>query len=572
MTTVLVVDDMAAFREPIAASLRLAGYETICATDGEDALEWTRRRRPDLILLDVAMPKMDGLTFLRHLRAEAGIANTKVILLTAHSEKTHVMTAATLGVRDYLLKSQFRLKDLEERIKRLEQPGCVPATPSARPAVPIYQSNAVPNKVVIDDTGLPPLISRKMFQERIKRVCETRALSGSVTQVISLASSSEGGMLQLADLIARDPILSARVLQAANAATYTSRGPAVTNIQNAIRKLGFSTIKNIAASISVFDCMPQSDNNGLATIRCWQHSFAVAQICEQLAKIASPELSGSAYLVGLCHDLADIFIRLEFGKEYQALTELARDTGQPIETLQREVFGMNAGEICSAVLTTLAIPEPIRRPIEAFLCAKSILPSESLVRILQMAEYYANSAQLSASPEAMISPFTQSFCLSAIGHKNPPKLDPQLLRSEVQAITVSLSQLSRTDQGELMKPDFQRRSAKVWLARDAAISAFDPLEVALGNMAETIVSARLPAVDEVAQIDGLVTVTAKDETAGFTAADHAAITNLTCRSGRSLSVLSFSNLDGKTPRTGPNPNGRGNISLASLAGFISSLQ
>jgi two-component system chemotaxis response regulator CheY len=110
VTTILVVDDMAVFREPIAASLRLAGYETLCAADGEDALRVARARRPDLILLDVSMPKMDGLTFLKHLRADPEVAGTRVILLTALSEKKHVLSAGALGVRDYLLKSRFRLQ------------------------------------------------------------------------------------------------------------------------------------------------------------------------------------------------------------------------------------------------------------------------------------------------------------------------------------------------------------------------------------------------------------------------------------------------------------------------------
>ena len=117
---ILVVDDMAVFREPIAASLRLAGYETICAADGEEALRFARAQHPDLILLDASMPKMDGLTVLRELRCDSEIAKTPVILLTAVSDKKHVVAAGALGVREYLLKSPFRLKDLLERIAKLE--------------------------------------------------------------------------------------------------------------------------------------------------------------------------------------------------------------------------------------------------------------------------------------------------------------------------------------------------------------------------------------------------------------------------------------------------------------------
>src|SRR5687767_13301151 len=109
-TTVLVVDDMAIFRDPIAASLRLAGYETLCAADGAEALQVTRDRRPNLVLLDLAMPKVDGITFLKQLRADPAVAGTPVILLTAISERKSVLAAAELGVSDYLLKSRFTLK------------------------------------------------------------------------------------------------------------------------------------------------------------------------------------------------------------------------------------------------------------------------------------------------------------------------------------------------------------------------------------------------------------------------------------------------------------------------------
>src|SRR4051794_7700849 len=118
MSTILVVDDMAIIRDPIAASLRLAGFRTLVASDGNEALTVTRAKRPDLILLDVAMPKMDGLVFLKHLRADPEIAKTPVILLTAVSDRKCVVTAAGMGVGEYLLKSRFRMADLLGRIQR----------------------------------------------------------------------------------------------------------------------------------------------------------------------------------------------------------------------------------------------------------------------------------------------------------------------------------------------------------------------------------------------------------------------------------------------------------------------
>jgi CheY-like chemotaxis protein len=118
MSLVMVVDDMALVREPIAAALRGAGYATVCAQDGEGAVSIAGESRPDVIVLDVLMPGMDGMQVLRTLRKRAETAKTPVILLTSTSEKPVVMEAARLGVRDYILKTHFSLPQLLYRVTR----------------------------------------------------------------------------------------------------------------------------------------------------------------------------------------------------------------------------------------------------------------------------------------------------------------------------------------------------------------------------------------------------------------------------------------------------------------------
>lgn len=117
MKKILVVDDMAIFREPIAASLRREGYESICASDGRQALNLLCGQRPDLILLDIAMPVMDGLSLLRAIRKQPNLRNIPVIMLTALSERETLTQAIQVGVQGYLLKSQFSLDDLLERVR-----------------------------------------------------------------------------------------------------------------------------------------------------------------------------------------------------------------------------------------------------------------------------------------------------------------------------------------------------------------------------------------------------------------------------------------------------------------------
>lgn len=116
MARILVVDDKSIFRDPIAAGLRLAGHVAMTASDGCEALGIARRERPDLILLDVAMPVMDGLTCLKQMREDPALASTPVILLTAISDRDFVVRARELGTEEYLLKSRFSLKELLARV------------------------------------------------------------------------------------------------------------------------------------------------------------------------------------------------------------------------------------------------------------------------------------------------------------------------------------------------------------------------------------------------------------------------------------------------------------------------
>ncbi len=116
MTRILVVDDLAIFREPIVAALRANGYEAIWAENGREALRLVKTSSPDLILLDVSMPVMDGLEYLRTVEADRTIPRPPVILLTAVAERDYIVKAAKLGVKHYLVKSQFSLEDLLARI------------------------------------------------------------------------------------------------------------------------------------------------------------------------------------------------------------------------------------------------------------------------------------------------------------------------------------------------------------------------------------------------------------------------------------------------------------------------
>ena len=100
---VLVVDDEETIAEVVARYLERAGYETTVAYDGEQAIESAERLRPDLVVLDVMLPKVGGLEVMRRLRAER-VDPPAVILLTARGEETDRISGLRLGADDYVVK------------------------------------------------------------------------------------------------------------------------------------------------------------------------------------------------------------------------------------------------------------------------------------------------------------------------------------------------------------------------------------------------------------------------------------------------------------------------------------
>jgi DNA-binding response OmpR family regulator len=122
MNTILVVDDQSSVRQLLQEYLTEQGYRIVTASDGQAALYTARHMQPDLILLDIMMPKMDGYQFLRQYRTER---QTPVIIITAREEETDAVLGLDLGADDYIIKP-FRMRELLSRIKavlrRLEEP------------------------------------------------------------------------------------------------------------------------------------------------------------------------------------------------------------------------------------------------------------------------------------------------------------------------------------------------------------------------------------------------------------------------------------------------------------------
>jgi CheY-like chemotaxis protein len=103
---ILLVEDSKPIRRENVSALHKAGYEVFCAEDGESALQLARERKPDLILLDMILPKMSGQEVLQHLKRESITAEIPVVVLSSLSEKNRQKLLEE-GAEEYLEKSSL---------------------------------------------------------------------------------------------------------------------------------------------------------------------------------------------------------------------------------------------------------------------------------------------------------------------------------------------------------------------------------------------------------------------------------------------------------------------------------
>jgi DNA-binding response OmpR family regulator len=111
--TILIVDDQSSVRQLLQEYFTEQGFRVLTATDGQNAIYMARHEPPDLILLDIMMPKMDGYQFLRQYRLER---QTPVIIITAREEETDAVLGLELGADDYVVKP-FRMRELVARVR-----------------------------------------------------------------------------------------------------------------------------------------------------------------------------------------------------------------------------------------------------------------------------------------------------------------------------------------------------------------------------------------------------------------------------------------------------------------------
>ena len=519
---ILVADPSAFCREILKTALEGRGFSISACTPQElrDALPCVN---PELLLLEPGTMDGPGLSILEALRKDARWNALPVVILTEAADKASVIKAATLGVRDFILKPRFTTAELLTRIRKYvasAKPASAPASSddsaAAVPKVakPAYNPSSTPQQdaLVVEEAAREAgiaLLNKTQMLQRLQKV-QIRTLPGSVAEPISLAGSRRGTLADVAQILKRDPVLLTRVLRVSNSAAFSSERSRIMNIEDAVKNIGLRGVQNLVMGVGVFEAF-DSDNPAQAQsiVRCWQHCLGVAILMEKMVPEGDEAPAGAPYIVGLCHDLTDIILRQHFAGEYANVMTLAQQTGVPQRQVEGVIYGLPYNELVTLLLSRVGLPPLITAPIQEFferaVYKQAVGTGSVMGRALRIANVYAHGLMLAPSAGEPVVPLGRMECKTTFGEALP-LIDDLEVRSQAMATVAELLGASSSSARKMIEPFVPTGSHRLCYVRNEDCTDLDPLLSLLRLTCKQVdFRSTLPSqTRELGEVDGLV--------------------------------------------------------------------
>ena len=119
MTKILIIEDDKFLRELIVMKLKKESYDVLDAVDGEEGIKKIREEKPDIILLDLILPGIDGFEVLSQIKSDPTVSSIPVIILSNLGQREDIERGLTLGATDYMIKAHFTPGEIVEKIKSI---------------------------------------------------------------------------------------------------------------------------------------------------------------------------------------------------------------------------------------------------------------------------------------------------------------------------------------------------------------------------------------------------------------------------------------------------------------------
>jgi two-component system, OmpR family, alkaline phosphatase synthesis response regulator PhoP len=119
MTKILIIEDEKILSDMYTEKFTQAGFSVISSSEAEGGLEVAKKEKPDLIILDMLLPKGDGISFLQRMKEEPGLSFIPVVVFSNFDDPPTKKAAFSLGVKDYLIKTNYTPQEIIEKIKAI---------------------------------------------------------------------------------------------------------------------------------------------------------------------------------------------------------------------------------------------------------------------------------------------------------------------------------------------------------------------------------------------------------------------------------------------------------------------
>lgn len=335
------------------------------AEDGQEALELIAVAKPDLLILDLAMPRMDGLSCLKELREAFSPQQLPVIVLTAHSDRQMVMDVIRLGVVDYVLKSPFSMSAFLEKVDGAlrQTTGCGLSTGASTPLKSRFAGRSPRPPEEPPPTGLA--VDRKELERRLKSLTELKGFSPAVTHLLKTIEDPQCTLDQIVESAGLDQALSMRLLWLANSAAF-ARGVPITSLRKAIVRIGTDQIRETALTLGVFERFGDGESQDLHYGRFWEHSVAVASLAAEIARV-SPVTAGfesdAAFTLGLLHDVGRLVLVEALAGSYKAVLDAAVEHGEHLVRTEARLLDTDHARVAKELLAGWKFGARLTRPI-----------------------------------------------------------------------------------------------------------------------------------------------------------------------------------------------------------------
>lgn len=357
--------------------------------------------KPTIILIEIPQNYLEVVHFIKKVRRNKNTRAIPVIGYGNHTDKALISGLMGKVIHAYLprpLKTTKLLECIKDLVPKdaLE----IKEEPSKKPEEIARITDSILDLKTPAGTKIDLMV---------KALGKLMVFPFTVAKVLSITQSDKTGAPDLAKAIEIDPVISATILKISNSVLFASRDKQVSDVKEAIVRLGFTETKNITVSLSVIKSMSMNSKSfGFSRIEFWFNSLACAIICEKIAKNAGYPTPEEAFLAGLFINFGILMLDEFFEDIFSKLMEETTTSCCSFLEAEKKLMGFNSYELSTLLFEEWKIPKNIIFSVKHFndlqKMDKNVTPEEKVITIaVNMAATLAKSIHFGQGCDMFVS-------------------------------------------------------------------------------------------------------------------------------------------------------------------------